>query len=164
MLLLLVAVGAEQQPGSAQRSSERSFLRRVERNRVTRHFNLDFVPKATEIVPFLQRTDSVLPYVVSPVLCSVLESCAAVFLLKKYHPAMPADPTGLNVLGVLLSLTTVFRTQQAYSRYWESRGHLGNLMAGVIDVTVIRARTATTACLGSTLGFRCYEDFLLPDT
>ena len=96
---------------------------------MTRQFNFDFVPKPTEIIPFLQRTDSVLPYVVSPVLCSLLESCVTVYALKKYHPIMPADPTGLNVLGVLLSLTTVFRTQQAYSRYWESRGHLGQLMA-----------------------------------
>ena len=140
LLPLLVAVGAEQLPGSTQRS----FLQRFERNRVTRQFNFDFVPKPTEIIPFLQRTDSVLPYVVSPVLCSLLESCVTVYALKKYHPIMPADPTGLNVLGVLLSLTTVFRTQQAYSRYWESRGHLGQLMAAVVD-----AASAASVALAS---------------
>ena len=57
LLPLLIAVGAEQLPGSTQRS----FLQRFERNRVTRQFNFDFVPKPTEIIPFLQRTDSVLP-------------------------------------------------------------------------------------------------------
>ena len=40
---------------------------------------------------------------------------------------------------------TVFRTQQAYSRYWEARGQLGAIMACVVDAALAGVRTNSGA-------------------
>ncbi|CAK0869835.1 unnamed protein product [Prorocentrum cordatum] len=45
-----------------------------------------------------------------------------------------------TIIGTLNSLITVFRTSQAYQRYWEARSQLGLLMAGLVDT----ASCATT--------------------
>ena len=82
--------------------------------------NLDFLPGRAEFA-------AIMPLVLSPVLFSLCEASAVVASGSQF---LSHDSTGLNVLGVLLSLTTVFRTQQAYSRYWEARGHLGQVAGG----------------------------------
>lgn len=94
-----------------------------------RPLNLDFVPR-------LGWKGTVFPSVASPVLCSIFASALALFLYD-YMGFAGIDPTAHTVLGVLVSFLTVFRTQQAYTRYWEGRGHLGNLMAGVVDTASI---------------------------
>eukprot|EP00898_Chlorokybus_atmophyticus_P004006 jgi/Chlat1/4606/Chrsp290S04357 len=43
------------------------------------------------------------------------------------------DSTGHTVLGTLLSFFTVFRSQQAYSRFWEGRSHLGAVVGSLAD-------------------------------
>jgi len=91
-----------------------------------RALNLDFIPR-------LGWKGTVFPSVTSPMLYSILSSAVAIWL---YNPEgfRGLDATAHTVLGVLVSFLTVFRTQQAYARYWEGRGHLGMLMAGVVEV------------------------------
>ena len=96
-----------------------------------RPLNLDFVPR-------VGWRGTVFPSVLSPILSTILASFFALWL----H-----DETGFNGIdstphvigGVLVSFLTVFRTQQAYGRYWEGRGHIGKLMAGVVDVASMGA-------------------------
>ena len=57
---------------------------------------------------------------------SVASSAFTLWLHDTYD-FMGIDTTAHSVLGVLVSFLAVFRTQQAYSRYWEGRGHLGSL-------------------------------------
>jgi len=82
--------------------------------------------------------------VVSPVLFVVLEMLVAKFFLCAN--LLPQDLTLVNVAGVLVSLLTVFRTQQAYNRYWEARSALGRLLAAVVDTA------STSGALLHTIG------------
>ena len=91
-----------------------------------RPLNLDFVPR-------LGWKGTVFPSVASPLICSVVASAAALILHDQYG-FTGINPTAHQVAGVLVSFLAVFRTQQAYNRYWEGRGHLGLLMAGVVDL------------------------------
>lgn len=94
-----------------------------------RPLNLDFVPR-------LGWRGTVFPSVTSPVLCAAIASAIPLYL----HESMGfngIDPTPHTVLGVLVSFLAVFRTQQAYNRYWEGRGHLGILMAGIVDAASV---------------------------
>lgn len=95
-------------------------------NDKVRAFNLDFIPR-------VGWKGTVFPSVTSPMLYSILSSAIAIWL---YNPEgfRGIDSTAHTVLGVLVSFLAVFRTQQAYSRYWEGRGHLGVLMAGIVEV------------------------------
>lgn len=54
-------------------------------------------------------------------------------LLHDYAGFEGIAPTAHQVAGVLVSFLVVFRTQLANNRYWEGRGHIGLLMAGVVD-------------------------------
>lgn len=92
-----------------------------------RFLNFDFLPK-------LGWRASVFPATVSPILFAVVASSFAL-ILKETAGFPGIDATAHTVLGVLVSFLSVFRTQQAYSRYWEARGHLGLLMAGLVDLS-----------------------------
>mmetsp|Transcript_29170 Transcript_29170/g.67140 ORF Transcript_29170/g.67140 Transcript_29170/m.67140 type:complete len:418 (+) Transcript_29170:95-1348(+) len=87
--------------------------------------NLDFMPRFVV-------AGTVIPLVVSPVVLVVLEMVIVRGLLSQEVPS--SDLTLVNVTGVLVSLLTVFRTQQAYARYWEARSALGRLLAAIVDV------------------------------
>ena len=91
----------------------------------SRVLNLDFIPR-------LGWRGTVFPSVLSPVLCSIF-SAACVLWAHYWRGFRGIDSTAHTVLGVLVSFLTVFRTQQASSRYWEGRGQLGMIMAGVVD-------------------------------
>ena len=56
---------------------------------------------------------TVFPTVASPVLAAVLSSFAVLFLHDRFGFS-GIEATGHTVLGVLVSLLAVFRTQQAY--------------------------------------------------
>lgn len=90
-----------------------------------RALNADFVPR-------LGWKGTVFPSVLSPSLASILVSLLVMYLYD-FQEFKGIDPTAHTVLGVLVSFLAVFRTQQAYNRYWESRGHLGVLMAAIVD-------------------------------
>lgn len=75
------------------------------------------------------------PAVVSPIFGAVIFSALALWLHNSGFSGV--DATAHSVLGVLVSLLVVFRTQQAYARYWEGRGHLGSLMACVVDTASV---------------------------
>jgi len=71
------------------------------------------------------------PQVLSPVLFQFVLSFSIVFF---HLPTMGDAPTtSFNILGVLVSLVTVFRTSRCYERYWQGRTHLGLMMAGLVD-------------------------------
>ena len=91
-----------------------------------RPLNLDFVPR-------LGWRGTVFPSVTSPILFSIASSAIAL-VLHDYYGFNGINPTAHQVLGVLVSFLSVFRTQQAYNRYWEGRGHLGHIMASVVDI------------------------------
>lgn len=90
-----------------------------------RALNLDFVPR------FGWR-GTVFPTVLSPVLASVLTSVITLICHNEFG-FDGIEPQAHQVGGVLVSFLVVFRTQLAYGRYWEGRGHLGVLMAGIVD-------------------------------
>jgi hypothetical protein len=92
----------------------------------TRLLNADFVPRAG-------WRGTVFPAVLSPVLCAGAVSAAALWLHESTG-FMGIDATAHQLAGGLVSFLAVFRTQQAHARYWEGRGHLGVLMAGLVDV------------------------------
>ena len=94
-----------------------------------RPLNLDFIPR-------VGWTGTVFPSVASPVLCSIAVSVATLWA-HETQGFSGIGTTGHTILGVLVSFLAVFRTQQAYARYWEGRGHLGLLMAGLVDVASI---------------------------
>ena len=94
-----------------------------------RPLNLDFVPR-------IGWKGTVFPSVASPVLCSVVASAVALYIHDRLGFA-GIDATAHTILGVLTSFLTVFRTQQAYGRYWEGRGHLGTIMASVVETASI---------------------------
>ena len=104
-----------------------------------RPLNLDFIPR------FGWR-GTVFPSVMSPILFSVASS-AAVLVAHDAYGFDGINPTAHTVLGVLVSFLSVFRTQQAYNRYWEGRGHLGSIMATVVDI----ASTASVQLSGAEL-------------
>ena len=95
----------------------------------TRAFNIDFVPR-------VGWKGTVFPSVASPVLASIFVSLSVVFLHDQFG-FRGIDPIAHTVLGVLVSFLTVFRTQQAYNRYWEGRGHLGLMMATIVDTASV---------------------------
>lgn len=94
-----------------------------------RVLNFDFVPR-------LGWKNTVFPAVISPWIGSVVTCCVA-FWLSHTFGFQGLDATAHQALAVLCSFLAVFRTQQAYQRYWEGRGVLGNLMAGIIDLAAM---------------------------
>jgi putative membrane protein len=76
---------------------------------------------------------TVLPHVLARV-GLVTGFCLVLYLLdelvlRPHDQGLPAlDPIGHTVLGVALSLLIVFRTNSAYSRFWEARSHWGMII------------------------------------
>lgn len=57
-----------------------------------------------------------------------------VWLERRYHIAEPLGPQILSLLGIILGLLLVFRTNTAYDRWWEGRrfwGELTNVSRGL---------------------------------
>src|SRR5438132_1113421 len=52
-------------------------------------------------------------------------------MLSKENKLIKLDPLGHTVLGVALSLLTVFRTNSAYARFWEAR----TLWGGIVNTS-----------------------------
>jgi putative membrane protein len=59
---------------------------------------------------------------------------------KSYYGLMQVSLSGLSVLGGLLSFLVVFRTNIAYSRFWEARGIIGG---GIKICRALAAQTCT---------------------
>ena len=87
----------------------------------------------TDFVPRVGWRGTVFPAVVSPLIASAAASTAALIAHELYG-FDGIDSTPHVIGGVLVSFLAVFRTQLAYGRYWEARGHVGSLMAGIVDV------------------------------
>lgn len=63
-----------------------------------------------------------------------------------FHVAVPLGPAFLSILGIILGLLLVFRTNTAYDRWWEGRkvwGHLVNVSRGLAHQ--VDAQLMTTA-------------------
>lgn len=87
--------------------------------------NLDFVPT------FISPGEAVIwETTFSPVVAVVIQS----LLCLQFNFYFQEGPfASFTIIGTLVSLVTVFRTSQAYQRYWEARSQLGLLMAGLVD-------------------------------
>jgi putative membrane protein len=85
-------------------------------------------PKRWWRVVFSYR-GTVLPAVIRPVAVFTLISLVLVLLDYYYDRQLPhIDPVGHTILGVVLGLLIVFRTNSSYERFWEGRRLWGQLV------------------------------------
>merc|ERR1711924_210010 len=87
--------------------------------------NTDFIPTLGS-----PSEDVIWEQSITPVL-AVLVQCQTCLATGFYFQESPL--ASFTILGTLVSLITVFRSNQAYQRYWEARSTLGMLMAGLVD-------------------------------
>jgi ion channel-forming bestrophin family protein len=94
---------------------------------------------------------TVLPHVLARVglltfICLVLYLLDELVLRPVGRDLPGLDPTGHTVLGVALSMLIVFRTNSAYSRFWEARSHWGmivNTSRNLVRMGALYARPTT---------------------
>src|SRR6476620_10685908 len=71
---------------------------------------------------------TVLPAVLRPTLWFTVFTAVLVLWDKYEYPLPQVDPVGHSVLGVVLGLLIVFRTNSSYERFWEGRKLWGQLV------------------------------------
>jgi putative membrane protein len=88
-----------------------------------------------------------------------LWAALVVWVEKDYFKvAVPLGPSFLSILGIILGLLLVFRTNTAYDRWWEGRklwGQLVNVSRGLahyLDAALPHDATARRATYAETLG------------
>ncbi|KAK9718846.1 hypothetical protein K7432_005159 [Basidiobolus ranarum] len=86
--------------------------------------------------PFALRfKNSVIPRIILKVFALTVYSAGIVALFKYVLPQLNMSGALINVLGMVLSLLLVFRTNTAYDRYWEGRRLWSSQVVNVRNLT-----------------------------